>query len=504
MDNSTAVDAATEKGGTAKDEPSKGGVSSDASSKGSWGELFRDGRGLYSTLIIGGITLHATQILVIAIIMPTIVGEIGGAAYYTWAAMLYTIGSIVGASSTGAMWSRFGARKGYALGALVFALGTAACALAPEMFSLIAARGVQGWAGGLVSGGGTALITSLYDARLRTRILAISQGTFTLCHLAGPVVGGIFAAVHWWRGSFWLMVPFMLGFAAIALVKIPARLDTEAERSAVPPFPFFRLILLAVGVCAVAAIGPVSDMMLRALLVAVALLLVGATFRLDREAGNKLFPSHALSLTVPIGLCLWVLTMHAMGQTAVTLFLPLLLQIVHGVSPIFINFVTIAISMGWTVGAFGASGWSGPRERWALIAGPLIAFAGLACITVIARMPALELLTFAAFMMGLGIGIYNVHLVARTMDRAPQGEQRTTAAALSSVRSLGTAFGAAIAGVIAHSAGLGDASDPQAVGHAVSVVYIFCLVPFALAAVFTWRFARITLGKGARVAAAAE
>lgn len=481
--------------------PQRAGRADEASEKGSWAELFRGGHALYSTLIIGGIALHATQVLVIAIIMPTIVTDIGGAAYYTWAAMLYTIGSIIGASSTGVVWSRFGARKGYALGAFVFALGTTACALAPEMFSLIAARGVQGWAGGLVSGGGMALITSLYDARLRTRILAISQGTFTLCHLGGPIVGGLFAAIHWWRGSFWLMVPFMLAFAVVALLKIPARLETEAERSAVAPFPFFRLAMLAVGVCAIAATGPVEGPLARAALVAFAVLLVGATFYLDHGSGNKLFPSHALSLTVPIGLCLWVLIMHAAGQTAVTLFLPLLLQVVHGVSPLFINFVTIAISMGWTVGAFLASGWSGPRERWALIAGPLVAFAGLASITAIARLPALELLALSAFAMGLGIGIYNVHLVARTMDRAPPGEQRSTAAALSSVRSLGTAFGAAIAGVIANAAGLGDATEPQAVGQAVSAVYLFCLIPFALAALFTWRFTGITLPKAAAAAA---
>jgi MFS family permease len=85
--------------------------------KGSWGEIFRDGLGLYSALVIGGIAMHATQMLVIAIIMPTIVADIGGAAYYTWAAMLYTIGSIVGGASTGVVWGRFGARRGYAMGA---------------------------------------------------------------------------------------------------------------------------------------------------------------------------------------------------------------------------------------------------------------------------------------------------------------------------------------------------------------------------------------------------
>jgi MFS family permease len=110
--------------------------------------------------------------------------------------MLYTIGAIVGASSTGVVWSRFRPRRGYALGAGVFAVSTTACALAPNIGALIAARAAQGWAGGLVAGSGMALITSLFDARLRTRIIAISKGTFTACHLSGPIVGGLFAAMN--------------------------------------------------------------------------------------------------------------------------------------------------------------------------------------------------------------------------------------------------------------------------------------------------------------------
>jgi hypothetical protein len=83
--------------------------------KGPWSEIFRNGLGLYSALVIGGIAMNATQMLVIAIIMPTIVRDIGGASFYTWAAMLYTIGSIVGGASTGMAWSRLGARRAYGL-----------------------------------------------------------------------------------------------------------------------------------------------------------------------------------------------------------------------------------------------------------------------------------------------------------------------------------------------------------------------------------------------------
>jgi hypothetical protein len=86
--------------------------------KGSWSEIFRDGLGLYSVLVIGGVAVNATQMLVIAIIMPTIVRDIGGASFYTWAAMLYTVGSIVGGASTGMVWSCLGARRAYTLTAV--------------------------------------------------------------------------------------------------------------------------------------------------------------------------------------------------------------------------------------------------------------------------------------------------------------------------------------------------------------------------------------------------
>jgi MFS family permease len=409
--------------------------------------------------------------------------------------MLYTIGSIVGGASTGMVWSRLGARRAYTLGAGVFAVGTVCCALAPDIGSLIAARGVQGWAGGLVSGSGMALITGVFESRLRTRIIAISQGTFTACHLSGPIVGGMFAAMQWWRGSFWMMAPLMLVFGGLAYWKIPDRLSREPEHNRFAGVPFLRFGTLAAGVICVAASGSVPGMALRVLLIMTAIALIGLTFRLDRRAADNLFPRGALSVSAPIGLALWILALHGMTQTSVTLFLPLLLQVVHQVSPVVINFLSIVISMGWTTGTFTVSGWSGKRERLALLSGPVIATTGLACLTGVALLPGLALMTLSAFVMGVGIGVYNVHLVARAMDSVAADEYRSTASALTSVRSIGTAFGAAIAGVVANVAGLGGAIEPGAVGNAVTAVYIFCCIPFGLAALLMFRFVRIAVSK---------
>src|SRR3954447_26351548 len=89
--------------------------------KAPWADLVRDGRALYSVLIVLGTMMQALQILVIAIIMPTVVADVGGADFYTWPAMLYTIGSIVGAAAVAPVWVAFGgARRGYAVSGIAF------------------------------------------------------------------------------------------------------------------------------------------------------------------------------------------------------------------------------------------------------------------------------------------------------------------------------------------------------------------------------------------------
>jgi predicted MFS family arabinose efflux permease len=279
----------------------------------------------------------------------------------------------------------------------------------------------------------------------------------------------------------------------LAYARIPDRLGDDAASFRAARPPLLRLAGLAAGVCCVAAAGPAGGLVARVSLIALGIAIIGLTFRLDRRAANNMFPAQALSLNAPIGLGLWILALHGMTQTSVNLFLPLLLQVVHGVSPVFVNVLSIVISCGWTIGTFTASGWSGLRERLALASGPVLAFGGLVCLTLVALQPVLVLLAASTLLMGLGIGIYNVHLVARTMGCAAPGEQRSLASALTSVRSLGTAFGAAIAGVIASTAGLGSANEPGAVGHAVTAVYMSCWVPFGLAALFMFRFIHLAM-----------
>jgi len=463
--------------------------------KAPWGDLFRDGRTLYTLLVVLGVALHALQILIIAIVMPTVVADIGGAAYYTWPAMLYTIGSIIGSASVGPVWAAFGARRGYAISGLAFLIGTTGCALAPDMALLIAARGVQGYAAGLVVGGGMAMVSGLFSEALRTRILALYQGTWMVAQLLGPAVGGAFAQIGWWRGSFWTMVPVILVFAVVAWTRLPDRLESEKPGAAAGGLPIVRLAMLAGGVFCIALAGPIAHAAGRLLLIAVGGGLIWQTFRLNRRSDNRLYPSCALSIFHPVGLAMWIMFLAGGVQTSVQVFLPLLLEKVHGVMPLFISFASMVLSGGWTVGTFMVSGWSGKRERLALWIGPLLMMAGLAVMAVTAQYPVvamLVVLTLAAFVLGMGVGTHNVHLLSRTMAAADVGEERITASAMPSIRNLGTATGAALSGMLSRVAGLDDRMQPDTVADAITFVYSAGLLPLAVAAFFMFRLLRMS------------
>ncbi len=107
--------------------------------KAGWLDLFRGGLGPYTILLNLGIALHAIDIFVITTIMPTVVADIGGISFYAWTSMLYMVGTIIGSAAGGYFRARLGTR-GYVWGGLILLVGTIACAIPPDMGTLLAAR----------------------------------------------------------------------------------------------------------------------------------------------------------------------------------------------------------------------------------------------------------------------------------------------------------------------------------------------------------------------------
>jgi len=74
-------------------------------------------------VLLGGVLLHSMNVLITATLLPSIVGELGGANLMSWPTTAFVASSIIAASGTSLVSSRFGNRRAFSDGAVVYAAG---------------------------------------------------------------------------------------------------------------------------------------------------------------------------------------------------------------------------------------------------------------------------------------------------------------------------------------------------------------------------------------------
>jgi MFS family permease len=374
----------------------------------------------------------------------------------------------------------------------VFSLGALGCSLAPAMPVLLVARLVQGVGGGLIVAGAMAFVSTLYEPRLRKYAISITNVTWLVSAVVGPLQAGVFANIGWWRGAFFLYVPIGAAFLIGILWKIPKNADPASADARAASFPIWRVGLLGLGVLCVGYSGQAGSNLLRAALIVAAGLIVSYAFARDADAGNRLFPSQPLSWSTAVGLGYWGQFLISIAFIAVSIYLPLVLAVLYGLAPLYVGFANGIMSIGWSIAAALVTGLEGNRERKVVIAGPILLMIGSMGLALVAQSAGhLVLAILSAVLVGVGIGIFHVHMTARIMSAARPGEESITASSLSTIRSLGMAFGAALAGTVANLAGLQQAATPDTVREAVTWVYLFNLVPLIIATIAAARFFRV-------------
>jgi MFS family permease len=115
----------------------------------------------------------------------------------------------------GALGDRFGRRRLLALGIGLFAVGSAACALAPSLTWLILARSVQGVAAAMMLPNSLAVLGGAFEGGARSRAVGLWAASAAVAGAIGPVLGGWLIDTVGWRAIFLINLP--LAAAAIGI-----------------------------------------------------------------------------------------------------------------------------------------------------------------------------------------------------------------------------------------------------------------------------------------------
>jgi EmrB/QacA subfamily drug resistance transporter len=127
----------------------------------------------------------------------------------------------------GSLGDRYGRRKLYVCGVLLFAISSAVCGLAQSPTWLIAGRAIQGIGGALLVPGSLALITATFPEETRGRAIGTWSGFSAMTTAIGPVAGGWLIEHLSWRWVFFLNLPLALAVLVLC-VRVPEARDESA------------------------------------------------------------------------------------------------------------------------------------------------------------------------------------------------------------------------------------------------------------------------------------
>src|SRR5882724_5021538 len=205
-------------------------------------------------VLAGGILLHSMNVLMLATVLPTIVGELGGAALMHWPTTAFVASSIVAATCTGLLTAVIGARTTFCAGAVIFGAGAVLCSLATAMAWVIAGRFVQGFGGGLLTAVAYVLVRNTFPERIWPRALSLLSGMWSVSILIGPLAGGAFARYGDWRSAFVAVAAIGVILALGAFRALPASGPGDREAVRVPVGRVALICLAIVGTSS-AAVG---------------------------------------------------------------------------------------------------------------------------------------------------------------------------------------------------------------------------------------------------------
>jgi len=153
-----------------------------------------------------------------------------GAAEAQWLvnAYLLMLGAFV--LIGGAMGDRYGRRRIFVTGVVLFAVASLLCALAPDARLLIAARALQGFGAAMLTPASLAVIGAVYAPEDRGKAVGLWAGFGALAAAVGPVLGGWLVDQVSWRAIFLINLPLAAATVALALVAIPETRDPDARR----------------------------------------------------------------------------------------------------------------------------------------------------------------------------------------------------------------------------------------------------------------------------------
>ncbi|MCW2810837.1 MAG: hsrA 3 [Friedmanniella sp.] len=455
-------------------------------------------------VLLGGMFMALLDTTIVNVALPTIRTSLTASeSTLSWIISGYALAFGLALIPAGRVGDRIGHKWVYFTGLALFTVASLACGLAQSDTQLVAARIVQGLAGGIFVPAVTAFIQLLFPPQLRGKAFAIMGAVIGVSSALGPIIGGLiiqaFGDQNGWRLVFAVNLPIGLVTLAAAARLLPARSATDAP-AARAGVDWVGLLLLSAGL--VGLLVPLIEgqdkgwpawtyvcLVLGALvLVAFGVWEVGYT----RRGHSPLVPPRLFRHRAFTGGVILALVYFA-AFTSIFFTISILWQTGLGHTALESGVVSIPFAVGSIVASSQSNRLTAKLGRNILVLGTILVSIGLIWLWLLLRFGDATQLSHWALLpplliAGLGNGAFiapNAQFIVATVDRSEAG---AASGVVSTMQRIGSAVGIAIIGSVLFGSLTITGRTPEAVAtgfitsaaNAMAVSAAFSLVALLL------------------------
>jgi EmrB/QacA subfamily drug resistance transporter len=369
---------------------------------------------------------------------------------------------------SGSMADRFGRRRTFQLGLVIFTLGSLLCSLAPGLVWLIVFRMIQAVGGSMLNPVAVSIIRNTFlDPKERAQALGAWGAVIGISLALGPVVGGILVHNVGWQSIFWVNIP--VGVAAIALTArfVPESRADHPRR--LDPIGQILVIVFLASLTYSIIEGPQAGWGSAQIvgLFTLAVVSFGLLVWYERRRFEPLIDVRFFKSTPFSGATL--IAVSAFAAFSGFLFLnTLYLQDVRGLSPLDAGLYTLPMAAMAILASPISGALVGRRgPRLPLVMSGCALAIGSVMLTGLTTTTSFTSLIIAYLIFGFGFGLVNPPITQTAVSGMPAAQAGVAAAVASTSRQVGQSLGVAVVGVAATSglagslsAGLAQASHP--------------------------------------------
>lgn len=437
---------------------------------------------LVTVLGSGMVFLDST---IVNVALPTIGRDLRastGELQWILSGYLLTLASLI--LLGGSLGDRYGRRRVFVIGAVLFSAASLLCALAPSAGALIGARLVQGVGGALLTPGSLAIIEASFRRADRPRAIGAWSGMTGVATALGPLLGGYLIGAVSWRAAFLINVP--LGALLLVLVRhVPESRDSHARGRLDYAGALLAALALAGSTYALIE-GPQGASALVIGLTAALALGAGIAFlRVERRSPAPMLPLGIFSSQFTAANILTFVVYAALG--GMFFLLVAFLQISLGYSPIAAGAASLPVTLlmlAFSPRSGALAQRIGPRLQLSL--GPAIVAAGMLLMLRIAPGSGYVADVLPAVVVfGVGLTFVVSPITATVLAAAGERHAGIASGVNNAVARVASLLAVALLPLIA---GLTGSSfyDPTAMTHGFHVAMLVCAVLAAAGGVLAW------------------